>query len=256
MPQSLSYSSLVPPNLFILAALTGVVLAWRWRRIGLMLATAAVVCIYFAATPLIAEWLIDSATALTAVMPVAEGPEPPGAIVVLSADLRHAARPGVPDTAGRLTLERLAEAARLQRRLGLPILVSGGWVEGADAPLAEIMSRTLREDFGLRATWLESRSRTTYENALFSAELLRHAGIPNALLVTNPWHMARALWAFAAVGYPVTPADISAARPSPWRAASLLPQIPSLYDSYLALHELIGLGWYRWRYHPAPEHRT
>ena len=248
MPHTLAYSSLAPPNLFILAALVGVVLAWRWRRPGLGLATAAVVCLYLAATPLIADWLLGAATALAASMPLAQAASSPGAIVVLSADLHHAAGPGEPDAAGPLTLERLAEAARLERRLDLPILVSGGWIEGAHASLATVMARTLQEDFDLRPTWLEDRSRDTYENAVFSAAILRQVGISSALVVTSPWHMARALWAFHAAGYPVIPAPTPGARPSSWRVTSLLPQVPALNDSYLALHELVGLAWYVCRY--------
>jgi hypothetical protein len=41
---------------------------------------------------------------------------------VLASDYRHGQR----YTVGPLTLERLAEAARQERHLGLPVLVSGG----------------------------------------------------------------------------------------------------------------------------------
>ena len=251
MPHTLAYSPLIPPNLFILAGLIGVVLAWRRRRLGLWTATGSVGLLYLSATPLVADWLAASADALTGEIPAAAAAGPPGAIIVLSADLLHAAGPGQGDTAGPITLQRLAEAARLQRRLGLPILVSGGWIDNAEDSLASLMEKALEDDFGLHARWREERSRNTFENASFSAAILRQAGVSSALVVTNPRHMARALWAFRAVGYPVTAAPTPGERTLSFSAGALLPQVPALQDSYYALHELIGLAWYAWRYRPA-----
>jgi uncharacterized SAM-binding protein YcdF (DUF218 family) len=248
MLQWISYSSLIPPNLFILLAMIGVVLAWRLRRAGLVLATASMACLYLAATPLAAFGLIRSAEALAGFIPTLPAQAPPAAIIVLSGDFRPSNTPGGKDTVGPGTLERLAEAARQQRRLGLPILVSGGWLEGADDSLAGMMSESLEQDFRVPVRWREERSQTTYQNALFSAEILRRAGVPAALVVTNPWHMARALWSFRAVGYPVIAAPTPDGRSLSLSPAAFLPQIPSLVGSYYALHELIGLAWYLCRY--------
>ena len=173
---------------------------------------------------------------------------PPGAIVVLSADIQRSGIPGVPDTVGPLTLERLAEAARQQRRLGLPVLVSGGPPGPPGASLAALMSRVLQEDFRVPVQWREERSRNTFENALFSAEILRQGGIRSALVVAHPWDMARALWSFRAVGYPVIPRPTPDGASPSLSAAAFLPQVSALLESYYALHELIGLAWYRVRY--------
>jgi uncharacterized SAM-binding protein YcdF (DUF218 family) len=178
---------------------------------------------------------------------------PPGAIIVLASDYRHGQR----YTVGPLTLERLAEAARQERDLGLPVLVSGGRPDEADDSLAGMMSIALQSDFGVPVRWREDRSRNTFENAAFSAEILREAGVPSALLGAHGLDMARALWSFRTVGYPVIPAAPRQQTIGQWRndgkAPSLLlssffPQVPSLLVSYNALHELIGLGWYLYRY--------
>ena len=248
MLQWISYSSLIPPNLFILLAMIGAVLAWRWRRVGLVLATAAMACLYLAATPLVAYLLLELADRMAGFIPILPAPAPPAAIVVLSGDVRHSLAPGGKDAVGPLTLERLAQAASEQRRLGLPILVSGGWIEGADDSLAGMMAEALEDDFRVPVRWREARSQTTYQNALYSAAILRRAGVPAALVVTNPWHMARALWSFRAVGYPVVADPTPNGRRLPLSAPILLPQVPSLLDSYYALHELIGLAWYVCRY--------
>ena len=174
-------------------------------------------------------------------------PGPPGAIIVLSAEFRHSRNPTGHDVVGPLTHYRLAQAAREARRTGLPILVSGGHIADADDSLAAMMARALDHDFGVPARWREERSQTTYENALYSAQILRRAGISSALVVTNSWHMARALWSFYAVGYPVVAAPVAERRSLGLSVASFFPQVPALMDSYYALHELIGLTWYQVR---------
>jgi uncharacterized SAM-binding protein YcdF (DUF218 family) len=244
----LSYSSLIPPNLFILLTTLGVVIAWRWTKPGLMAATVGALFLYLAATPVVADSLLRSVEALAGTADALPSDMPPGAIVVLSGDYRRSGIPGEPDAVGPLTLERLAEAAREERRLGLPVLVSGGWPEDAHDSLAGLMSTALQQDFRVPVQWREERSANTYENAAFSAEILREAGVRSAVIVTHPWHMARALWSFRAVGYPVIPAVPHQRGSLRLTAGSFLPQATALLGSYYALHELIGLGWYRWHY--------
>jgi uncharacterized SAM-binding protein YcdF (DUF218 family) len=226
----------------------GVVAAWRRKPFWLALATAAIGCLYLVATPVAAGLLIRSTEAIAGAEPRLASDGPPGAIIVLSADARRSDIPGVPDTVGPLTLERLAEAARQQRRLNLPVLVSGGPPGLPGSSLAALMTRVLEEDFRVPVRWREERSRNTFENALFSAEMLRQAGIGSALVVTHLWDTARALWSFRAVGYPVMPVAVAGKAHISLTATAFLPQIPALLESYYALHELIGLAWYRLRY--------
>jgi uncharacterized SAM-binding protein YcdF (DUF218 family) len=244
----LSFSSLIPPNLFILIGTAGVVIAWRKKRFGLALATGAIGCLYLVSMPVVAALLIRSTEAIADTMAGLASDSPPGAIIVLSADARRSDIPGEPDTVGPLTLERIAEAARQHRRLGLPILLSGGPPDDHRASLAALMSNALQEYFGLEARWREERSQNTFENASFSAGILRRAGIQAGLVVAHRWDMARALWSFRTVGYPVVPTPTPEGRALSLSPAAFLPQVPALLDSYHALHELIGLAWYQIRY--------
>jgi uncharacterized SAM-binding protein YcdF (DUF218 family) len=244
---SLSYSSLIPPSLFILLAMIGLLVAWRWRLTGLVLATVALAGIYLASMPIVSFLLMCAADALVRTIPVLSAPKPAGAIVVLAADYLSSSRPGSTDVVGPVTLDRLAEAASEERRTGLPILVSGGWPNHAHNSLAEIMAAALETDFHVPVKWREDRSRTTYENALYSAEILRRAGVASALVVTDPWHMARALWSFNAVGYPVIAAPLPYRQSLNLSPQSFLPQVSALQGSCIALHELIGLAWYEFR---------
>jgi uncharacterized SAM-binding protein YcdF (DUF218 family) len=253
-----SYSSLIPPNLFILLTAVGLVLAWRWTRLGLVVATVGGALLYLASMPVVGDYLIGYVKDLAREIPVLPSDAPPGAIVVLSADYRRSDTPGQAYTAGPLTLERLAAAAREERRLGLPVLVSGGRPGGIDESLASIMSTVLQEDFRVPVRWREERSLNTYENAAFSADILRRAGVSSALLIVHCRDMARALWSFYAVGYPVTPGIcsrqlVTGEQRNEDEGQSLsvsffFPQISSLVTSYRALHELIGLWWYRYHY--------
>ena len=122
----LSYSSLIPPNLFILLTVIGVVLAWRWTRFGLVVATVGGALLYLAAMPIVADGLTEWVKSLAGAAPILPSDAPPAAIIVLSADYRRSDAPDASYTVGPQTLERLAAAAREARRLGLPVLVSGG----------------------------------------------------------------------------------------------------------------------------------
>jgi uncharacterized SAM-binding protein YcdF (DUF218 family) len=254
----LSYSSLIPPNLFILVMSIGLALAWRWTRLGLVVATVGGALLYLASMPVVADYLIGYVRDLAREIPVLPSDRPPAAIIVLSADYRKSDYAGRPYSVGPATLERLADAARAERRLGLPVLVSGGRPGDIDESLAGMMSKVLQDDFRVSVRWREDRSLNTYENAAFSAEILRRAGVPSALLITHCRDMARALWSFYAVGYPVIPAvcagkqTVGQGQPddeaSSLSAGSFFPQVSALLVSHRALHELIGLWWYRYRY--------
>ena len=91
---------------------------------------------------------------------------------------------------------------------------------------------------------VEDRSRTTYENAAFSARL---AGVDAAkpwLLVTSAWHMRRALATFQKAGWNVTPyaVDFTTGSHTPWTEYSL---VRGSRKWALLLHELLGLLAYR-----------
>jgi uncharacterized SAM-binding protein YcdF (DUF218 family) len=246
---AISYSTLIPPAVFILLASIGVVLAWFWRRTGLALATAATLSLYAVSAPVVASLLIRSVEVLAHDETSSRPPSAPGAIIVLAADTRPSSDPQNPDTVGPLTLERILGAVRQARRLNLPLLVSGGEFPDYDVSLAAMMADVIEHDFGMPVKWREEQSVNTFQNARFSAEILRRAGVGAAYVVTHRWHMARALLAFNEARYPVVPLPVEEEVGAlPYSTASFLPSIPALRDSYYALHELIGLAWYRLRY--------
>ena len=174
----------------------------------------------------------------------------PDAIIVLAAE---AARMVSGSEPGPLTLERLRATAQLSRHTGLPILVTGGPLAPDEAPIAELMAESLRNDFGVSAAWIESAARDTRDNAVLSAQLLRSAGIGSAYVVTHAWHMPRALEAFARSGFPVIAAPVRLSRVPEGRFSDWIPRPDHLAESWFMLREWAGILVYRLRDGPVPQ---
>lgn len=83
------------------------------------------------------------------------------------------------------------------------LVLSGGTPDGRPAE-AEVMARLAR-DLGApgEALWLETASRSTSENALGCARLLRERGVASVWLVTCDFHVARASAQFRRAGLEV-----------------------------------------------------
>jgi len=173
--------------------------------------------------------------------------DPPDAIVVLGSG-RYSEAPEYDqeDTVSTQGLERLRYAAFLQRKTGLPILVSGGAPGGEDTTEAEHMQAVLSTDFYANVKWVERESRTTLENARYSQPLLAAAKVRHVYLVTHAWHMRRAARAFEAIGIRVTPAPTGFHTLG--RTARLysayLPSAQGMYFTSVALREHLGFIWY------------
>jgi uncharacterized SAM-binding protein YcdF (DUF218 family) len=134
---------------------------------------------------------------------------------------------------------RTREAARLQRETGLPLLASGGDGE------ARAIRHQLQQHFGIPVRWTEERSMSTEENARFSADILARENIQRIILVTHALHMRRASTMFSDRQLEVVPApaDFLGDAQLTWR--DVLPGSEGLRLTTSALHEIVGLAWYR-----------
>jgi uncharacterized SAM-binding protein YcdF (DUF218 family) len=224
--------------------LAGAWLAWRRPVPGIFVMLVAATFLYVAALPVVASLLISR---VEASVPATSDFAAAQAIVVLGGGV-HRGGAGERDSLGLDSLGRVAAAARAWRRLHLPVLVSGGGGRGAREPAARLMRQALEDDFAVPVAWVEDASRNTYENALYSARILNAAHIGTVVVVTDAWHMPRALWAFARVGL----------KPLPWpgprqgllydRIDDFLPSLSALAQTGYAVHELIGAAYYRLHY--------
>jgi len=110
------------------------------------------------------------------------------------------------------------------------------------------MRAALDADFAVPVTWVDDKSRSTWENALFTARLLKADNVTTVVLVTHAWHMRRALWSFERAGLHAIPWPAPATYDVDDRPDDYLPSTGALEASYHALHEALGLVYYRLRY--------
>jgi uncharacterized SAM-binding protein YcdF (DUF218 family) len=129
-----------------------------------------------------------------------------------------------------------------------PILVSGGRVS-ADTPgptLAAAM-RDFLVKLGVAAEdiLLEDRSRNTYENAVYSAQILRQRGLTRVVMVTCANSLWRAELCFRKQGLAVMPCGCYyRATHLDFSVADFVPNPAAFGQLELVVHEWLGLAWY------------
>jgi uncharacterized SAM-binding protein YcdF (DUF218 family) len=157
---------------------------------------------------------------------------------------------------------RLLYAAHLYHEGVAPnLLLTGGyidWMGARNAPandMAEILQMLSVPE---EALWFETESRNTYENALFTRQILAKKGINKIILVTSAMHMPRSVALFEKQGFEVipAPADYDLTQ-SDWERLwepdlttqlfNLLPSVGNVSDTTYALKEYIGILTYRLR---------
>ncbi len=233
---------LLPLNLLLLG-MVGLWLLRRRRRLGRLLIGTALGGLWLLSTPLIASALLDSLKP----PPVALTGKEAEAIVILGGGRNRDSLEYGGDTLGRISLERVRYGVWLAKRLRKPIMVTGGAPDGGTASEGHLMRDMIRDEYGMATQWVEQASRNTRENARFSAEILAKAGIRRIYLVTHAWHMKRAMPEFEAAGLRVVPAGTGYTLSQPLTLLHLLPAADALQRSNLALHEWIGIVWYKIR---------
>lgn len=235
---------LLPPLSLLLLGGLGLML-WRAHpRLSRVLLGVSLALLWLLSTPIVASHFLDS---LAPEPQVLNGREADAIVILGGGRIRNSVEYGG-DTINRLSQERLRYGAQLARSLSKPVLVTGGSPEGESVSEAQIMAAVLRDEYRIPVRWQEGRSRTTRENALFSAEILHKAGIQRIYLVTHAWHLARAIPEFERVGIKVTPAGTGYRLEGESKLFDYIPNAQSLLQSYLASHEWIGRLWYRLQY--------
>jgi uncharacterized SAM-binding protein YcdF (DUF218 family) len=239
---------LLPPlNLIVLGGI-GILLCRHRPRAGLMLGIGALTLLALLSTNAGALLVVAPLENNSASLISAQGSGAQAIVVLGGGRLSQAPEYGVQDIPGFSTLVRLRYAARLQREAGLPMLVTGGAPDGASESEAALMARTLQEDFAVSVKWLESKSNNTAENAQFSARILQPEGMRRILLVTDALHMSRAKAIFARHGFDVIAAPTIFFSHERLSLTDWIPGGEGLRRSQYALHEWLGLAWYRLRY--------
>ena len=233
-----------PVVLTLVILIVGLGVSVASKRVGMLICVSGVVFLYALSTPLISQNLLmalESGLQKPAPSKIAR----PGVILVLGGDLRHRASEYGGDGVGSLSLERIRYGALLHRQTGLPILTTGGSRHfGPERSMAQLMKRTLEEDFRVAVRWTEDQARDTFQNARDSQALLQAEGIETVLLVTHAWHMPRAVFSFETAGLRVIAAPTRFTFPLEPRMTDFWPSMGALRASYYGLHEWLGLAWY------------
>ena len=241
MRSLVSYGFLAPPVLFITLSLVGAIAALLWRRFGITVVLVSTLCLYVAATPAFSSYL---AYQLETQIPSDIDFTDAEAIVVLGADVRRGDGRNS-DRIGPASLERLVLAVDAYRRLHLPIAVSGGRVADWHVAVGQLMKSALEEYFGIPVTWSEEESRTTYENALYTARLLSRGQINTVVVIAQAEDLPRAVWCFKRVGLRAIPWPAPRRVFKPDSVEDFLPDSKAFQESFHALHEMIGSLYYR-----------
>ncbi|SFA66465.1 YdcF family protein [Metapseudomonas otitidis] len=244
---------LMPPGILLVLLL----LAWWWRARRPRLALACFLMgfggLWTMSLPVTVETL---AGWLETEPPLQEArwAELPGraqAIVVLGAGRVRDDPAWDGDQPSLLAMERMRYAARIAKATQLPVLVTGGFHYGQPPSEAAIMAESFERDLGVPVRWLEEASRTTWENAVESARILKAEGVERVVLVTQGFHMQRARWCFEQAGLEVVTAPSSfLSSPNSRPFGGWLPETVAVWHSGMLLNEALGLLAYPLAYRP------
>ncbi len=230
---------ILPPTSLIILALIGLWLSRKHPKAGRTLAALSLVTLLILSLPVTGNALLQSLET-----------EPPTsaaqlkeiqAIVILGGG-KNSEAPEFDnqDTVNRWTLQRLRYGAYLQAQTGKPILVTGGELFG-ETPEADAMAETLQRDFHASGIWTEDQSKDTAENAAYSAAILRQHGIQRIALISQAWHLPRAIKLFEQEGFTVYSAPTGFAHEDNEPVIRWLPKASALDKSTIAIKEYVGL---------------
>ncbi|MFA0792094.1 YdcF family protein [Microbulbifer echini] len=218
---------------------------------SLPLAIFSFTLLWFSGTPAFSGWLgkcLGTVPDLPARAPA------PQAVVILGGGSYRDGESGS-ERLSAPSLERVLWAVQNAPE-GMPILVSGGRVHpNKRATEAQLMVDLLESELSRPVSWRDDCSRTTAENAVNSAEILRSSGVESIVLATHWWHMPRAAAVFTRAGLQVQPLPVGSVSELLPRARDevrrWIPSAAALLCTQIYWRELLAQAWYQLR--PLPE---
>jgi uncharacterized SAM-binding protein YcdF (DUF218 family) len=245
---------ILPPAPFLLLVLIGARLMFRRRLLAWLLILMGTSSLWLLCTDgtgiLLTQWLLKPPPPLSVAQVGELKRTPKTAIIVVGGGRRvYAPEYGVSTLSWR-SVERLRYGIWLSREASLPLGYTGGIGHGGGPGQteAESAARMADKEFGRPLKWQESSSRDTRENAIKTVALLQPQGVEHIVVVTNDYHMRRALANFerAAAAAPGTPRlRISAApmgQPTDGHLqwVDFLPTARGFDRTWVAFHEWLG----------------
>jgi uncharacterized SAM-binding protein YcdF (DUF218 family) len=214
-----------PPVPFLITILVGARLLLPRRGLGWAVIAISVLALWFTSSVAVGRWLERTLLPIPPALTTerigeirnSAGAKSSMAIVVLGSGMEPFAPEYGVSNLSEHSLQRLRYGLWLGRETGVPVAFAGGagWGQAPGASEASAAARIAAQDFNRPLRWTEGDSRDTRENAQHIMPVLRRAGITHILLVTDGWHMPRALRNFEAaaqqVGIRVEPAPMGLA---------------------------------------------
>lgn len=235
-------SWILPPGIFIILL---IVLIYKLTKLNKKLAAyvgTGTIIFYLLCTGLVAQYFMGK---LENVYSAPENIEECGADVIVF--LGGGAIKDVQDVDGEGNLTsgasgRLLTAARIQRILNIPIILSGGQLYKDSGEEAIIAGRVLQSlDVPADKILLETKSVNTTQNAIFSAEIIREKNFKRPLVVTSAFHMRRAVLNFSRQGLEIIPypTNFSVAKHAEFHYNDLRPQAAALLLNVTVMQEIL-----------------
>ncbi|MEZ4520008.1 MAG: YdcF family protein [Chloroflexota bacterium] len=202
-------SKLLPLLIYPLGlAMVLLLVALVWKRGARALMVLALILLYLGSNRWVAYSLVHSLE----YQYIPDSPPPDAEAIVVLGGGSRSGDPPRPIIEINEAGDRLLYGAYLYREGKADhVLLTGGsieWLTPDEIETEAMDMGGLMEFLGVPedALWLEMRSRNTYENALYSREMLDEAGVDRILLVTSAMHMPRSVALFEQQGLDVTPA--------------------------------------------------
>lgn len=238
-----------PSNLVIILLIIGALLYYRGKiKIGMRIIAFCIAFIALAGLSPLSYLLMLSLEQQYAKFPL-ETIEPPDGIIVLGGMIDTA----ISDARHEITLnngaERLTELARIAYRFpNTKILITGGIgamiYRGQDEATS---AQQFLTDIGIAKDriLIETQSRNTWQNAVYSKQIVQPKNGERWLLITSAFHMPRSVGVFRQAGFNVIPWPVdfrTRGNQDAWR----IPSQPSKAWQYIdiAAKEWIGYGAY------------
>ena len=213
-------------------------LSLRRYRVAAAFGLLGISWIILCATPAFAEWLRAGLVNSHPIRPASEYPTADAIVVLGGGD-----PPDFGLGTGKEQTNRTGFALELYHTTRAPvILLSGGAGEAAE--MAQALEQQGVPPSALRT---EPDSVTTYQNATYSAQILKREQLHRILLVDSIVPMRRAAGCFEQQGLEVIAAPIFDSYGAPVSGPRWRPQRTALFQSRRYLHEYLGMLFYKLR---------
>ncbi|WP_070990165.1 YdcF family protein [Halofilum ochraceum] len=233
-----------------LLALAIVLLFFRRRWTAIFLLLIALVGTWLLATPFVAQKLMYSLERQYKPTAIDRIPDA-DAIVVLGGGVSPQAPPRIGPNLGH-GADRIWFGAQLYAAGKAPLIITTGMRPYTDqGQTAAAAGAEVLQAFGVPADAIiaPGRSLRTYTDAQIVGEIVEREELGRVLLITSALHMPRAMATFRSAQVRAFPAptdfevvESPEAGTHPW-----LPGSEAFWQTSRALHEYVGMAWYRWK---------